>query len=292
MTLIRAAAPTDMDAIRAIAASFDLLDSWPGAPDYLDLERDAGRLVVADGEGAVAGFAGTLTRGRLTHLGDLFIDPATQSAGLGGRLLDAVLSSPHSASGADSRSGADSGSGQGAGAGAAVVTFASSDPRALALYLRHGLRPRLPVWYLRGNATSLPEPAVDIRPATAGEIASLDAEIGGGRRAGQLAWYLGLPGAAAWATPDGYAVTRLVGDRCVLGPAGGHDPAASVRAAIAAARLAADERRPVHVAVFATHPLAVALVGAGFHIVDHDTFMATPAADLDTDRYIPHPDLG
>ncbi|OHV34791.1 MULTISPECIES: GNAT family N-acetyltransferase [Pseudofrankia] len=279
MTLIRAARPADMAAVRGIAAGFDLLGAWPSQPDFLDLERETGRLVVADvadvagGVARVVGFAGALTRGGLTHLGDLFIDPGTQSAGLGRRLLEAVLPGP----------------------GHPVVTFASSDPRALSLYLRQGLRPRQPLWYLGGGAAALPDAPAEIRPATADDIAELDAEVSGGHRVEHLAWYLDQPGVAAWRTPGGYAVTRVHGDRCAVGPAGGHDADATVRAVLAAAREAAGSvraARSVHLAVFAAHSLAAVLVGAGFRITDQDTFMATPGSPLDTDRYVPDADLG
>jgi GNAT superfamily N-acetyltransferase len=73
-------------------------------------------------DGVVTGFTGTLPRGRLTHLGDLFIRSHAQSHGLGQALFRYAL--------ADAPS---------------VITFASANPRAMALYLRAGLIPRCPL---------------------------------------------------------------------------------------------------------------------------------------------------
>ncbi|MBL7500496.1 GNAT family N-acetyltransferase [Frankia sp. CNm7] len=270
MSDVRAATPADMPAVRAVATGFGLLDTWPGRADFLDLEREDGRLWVADGDEGVVGFAGTLSRGTLTHLGDLFVDPRTQSAGLGRRLLSAVLP----------------------GAGADVVTFASSDPRALTLYLRHGLRPSQPLWYLNGRPKTPPAGAVRPPPVGVDEVAGLDAEASGGHRGRHLAWYAAQPGVTAWSTRHGYAFTRVHGDACVLGPAGGRDPDACVQAVLAAVGQAADRGLAVSVAVFGAHPAVPALLDAGLRLVDQDTFMTSRDGALDVYRYVPNPDLG
>ena len=90
-----------------------------GVPSLYDHELAARELVVAEHEGQVVGFAALLTRGRVCFLADLFVDPAHQSRGLGGHLLRQVL--PRQ--------------------GRPWCTLSSSDPRALSLYLRAGLRP-------------------------------------------------------------------------------------------------------------------------------------------------------
>src|ERR1700759_1912006 len=105
-----------MAAVRRIADAFGLLKQWPEPPDFLDAERVFGRLRTAapDPSGEPVGFGGTLRRGDLTHLGDLFIDPAHQPGGAGRALLDQLFD----------------------GTGARV-TFASGDPRAVPSYLRY-----------------------------------------------------------------------------------------------------------------------------------------------------------
>ena len=75
-----------------------------------------GTLLVAERDGAVIGFAGIIERGELVFLTDLFVAPETQSHGVGAALLAAVL--PRD--------------------GRTLATIGSSDPRALALYIRAG----------------------------------------------------------------------------------------------------------------------------------------------------------
>ncbi|WP_045878132.1 GNAT family N-acetyltransferase [Pseudofrankia sp. DC12] len=270
--IVRDAAPGDLAEVRAIADEHEIRAGWPdGAPDFLDLERAAGRLMVAvAGDGVVEGFAGTLTRGTLTHLGDLFIAARAQSGGHGRRLLDAVLPP----------------------AGADVVTFASSDRRAQALYLRYGLVPGQPLWYLRGGPAARLGVGAELRAASSEEVAGLDAAASGGERARHLAWYAGLPGVAVWAGPGGYVFTRVEGVICHVGPAGGDDAAACTQIVLAAARLAAADRLTVSVAAFGAQPVARALVEAGYRIEDQDTLMVSRPGLFDLERYVPHTDLG
>ncbi|HEU5158181.1 MAG TPA: GNAT family N-acetyltransferase [Streptosporangiaceae bacterium] len=266
---IRVAADADLPGVRAVAAHFDLLADWPQPPDFLDLERRHGRLAVATDAGAVIGFAGILPRGPLTHLGNLFVLPDAQSAGLGGALLRFVLPRDRP-----------------------VTTYASSDPRALALYVRHGLRPIHPLLYLTGPTGRMPVPEVSPRRATVAEIAALDATVGGGHRPTHLAWYEGRPGVQVWTVPDGYAVTRTRGTGVLVGPAGGRHPDACVDAVLAAVHQAAGTADEVQVAVFGPHPALPVLLAAGLHIDDQDTLMTTADGLIAVDRYVPQPDLG
>ncbi|WP_181019881.1 GNAT family N-acetyltransferase [Nonomuraea typhae] len=266
--MVRVATADDLPAVRRVARRFGLLEGWPGTPDFLDAERAFGRLLFApDDAGGALGFGGTLRRGGLTHLGDLFVLPERQSSGLGRTLLTELLreSGPK-------------------------VTFASSDPRAIALYVRHGLRPLTPLLYLTGPATRLPAATVlRTRPEDA---APLDATSSGGDRGATLAWYAAVPGVTLYATDRGYAAARERADHVLIGPAGGatpHDCADAVLGALAAARPAG-----ARIALPGTHPLVPVLIGAGWRIMDMDTLMADDEAGalIQPDRYVPHPDLG
>lgn len=270
LPLVRAAEDTDMPGIRAIAMQHDILRDWPLRPDFLDLEREASRLLVVHGHTGVLGFAGTLTRGTITHLGDLFIDGQAQSAGLGARLLAAILPP----------------------AGRPIVTYASADPRALALYVRHGLLPRQPLWYLAGHPTALPPTTARLYRATVDQVADLDAQISGGHRHEQLTWYANRPGVAVWSTTGGYAFTRTDNNSLTIGPAGGRDPQAAADAVLAAAHHAQTQRFQVSLAVFGTHPAAAILLRAGLRIVDHDTLMTSHDQLLSVEQYVPNADLG
>ncbi|WP_090939423.1 GNAT family N-acetyltransferase [Nonomuraea jiangxiensis] len=257
-----------MPAVRRVATRFGLLAGWSGTPDFLDAERSFGTLLLApDDAGGAAGFGGTLRRGPVTHLGDLFVLPEHQSSGVGRTLLAELL-----------------------GRNGPKVTFASSDPRAVALYVRHGLRPWTPLLYLTGPAAGPAAPVA--RPAPARDVAALDALASGGARPTALAWYAALPGVTLYATGHGYAAARRTGHDVVIGPAGGTTPQDCADAVLGA--LAATRARTARIAVPGPHPLVPALLGAGWRIGDLDTVMADDAALalIQPDRYVPHPDLG
>jgi GNAT superfamily N-acetyltransferase len=268
-----------MPAVRAVAGRFGLLTGWPAARDFLDAERVFGTLLIASADSRAAhGFGGTLRRGAVTHLGDLFVLPEHQSSGTGRALLSKLL----------------------VGDGP-TATFASSDPRAMGLYVRYGLRPWCPLLYLTGPVAAIPAPPV--REARPEEVAPLDARAAGGARPGTLGWYAAVPGVTPYATDQGYAFARVTGDHVVIGPAGGETPQDCTRAvlgalaAIAAGNGAgpvAGRTRTARLAVPGVHPLVPVLIGAGWRISDMDTFMANEAAlaVIHPGRYIPHPDLG
>ncbi|GAA4921385.1 GNAT superfamily N-acetyltransferase [Nonomuraea thailandensis] len=304
-TGVRAATQDDMPAVRGVARRFGLLGGWrPGSPDFLDAERAFGTLLLApappgEEDGLALGFGGTLRRGELTHLADLFVLPAHQSSGLGRALLARLLA-----------------------ADGPRATFASSDPRALGLYVRHGLRPWCPLLYLTGPAAGLPAPRV--RVTSAGEVAALDAAVAGGDRRRTLAWHAALPGVTAYAAGEGYAFARATAGGVLIGPAGGATPQDCANAVLgalaatttpgtttpgtatpgtatpgtaktAAPALAATTTPDIgKIAVPGPHPLVPALIAAGWRIRDLDTLMADDAALalIHPDRYIPHPDLG
>jgi hypothetical protein len=269
---VRDATSDDLAAVRVIADEHEIRHGWPdGSPDFLDLERAVGRLMVAvTADGVVEGFVGTLSRGTLIHLGDLFITTKAQSGGHGRRLLAAALPPGR----------------------ADIVTFASADRRAQALYLRRGLVPSQPLWYLRGGPSAVPVATDEPRRATVAEVVRLDAAVSGGERAAHLAWYAARPGVAVWSTPGGYAFTRVTHGGCLIGPAGGRDSAASTEVVLAVARRAAADGLAVTVAAFGAHPVALGLIRAGYRIEDQDLLMATRPGLVSIDRYIPNTDLG
>ena len=162
--IIRPARADDLAGIHEIARSFGLLGAWPSGPDFLDREHETGSLAVATVDDRVVAFAGALRRGDLTHLGDLFVLRHHQSHGLGQELLDLVLAP-----------------------GSPAVTFASADPRAVALYIRRGMRPRGVILYLAGGASRLDGPHATVHAASSDHIADLDTTVSGGSRTADLA---------------------------------------------------------------------------------------------------------
>jgi GNAT superfamily N-acetyltransferase len=266
--IARPAAAGDMPGVRAVAEHFGNLDQWPYRPDYLDRELETGGLWVGVSETEVVGFGGTFRRGNLTHLGDLFVLTEHQSSGIGRTVLAGLLA-----------------------ANEHLVTFASSDPRALALYTRQGMRPRCPLLYLQGTVAALPEPAVAAVPVAAESLVELDAEASGGRRRADLLWYGQQAGVSAYRTAAGYAFVRAVGGEIIIGPAGGVSAAGSVDAVLAALAYHRVEET-ARVSVFGPHPLLPLLLSAGFVITDMDVFLSSDPDVVPYDRYLPHNDLG
>ncbi|WP_432926600.1 GNAT family N-acetyltransferase [Microbispora sp. CA-135349] len=269
--IVRPAADADMPGLRAVANSFGLLGMWPEQPDFVDAEREFGAVVVGEVDGTIVGFGGTLRRGTVTHLGDLFVLPDHQSSGVGRAILSRLLPQ-----------------------GTPTVTFASADKRAFALYVRNGMRPRCPLLYLergplggrpasRGSGQAPGE--ADVRAA-----AAMDAHVCGGDRASTLRWFAGLPGVTLHVSGSGYAFARTAGDGVVIGPAGGATPQDCADIVLEAAN-AHPGAGPVHVAVPGTHPLLPLLLDEGWHIGDMDTLM-TSEDFMRLDRYVPHHDLG
>jgi GNAT superfamily N-acetyltransferase len=97
------------------------------------LARTANQFWVAEEDGQVVGYARSILRDGLLELTEFFVRPASQSGGLGRRLLERTFS----ARGAVRR---------------AIV--ATSDTRALARYLKSGVYARFPLF----NFRRIPEP--------------------------------------------------------------------------------------------------------------------------------------
>lgn len=91
-------------------------------------QLDTGTLVVAERDGRIVGFGGTITRDSRWYLSDLFVDPRVHGAGIGRRLVDELVAIDQP--------------------GPQRVTLSSSDHRALSLYTRLGMVPRWPIFTL------------------------------------------------------------------------------------------------------------------------------------------------
>jgi GNAT superfamily N-acetyltransferase len=285
---VRPAAASDLDAIRRIEEAYGNLRPWPARPDFLDHEFEAGRIVVAERLTEVVGFAGVFDYGELTYLADLFVRPDLLGQGIGRALLEVIL--------------------QGCEAWA---TLASSDPRAVPLYARFGVRPVMRALYVSGgleDARRLPSlpssPRIASPHADLDELVDLDAVTCGRRRPLEHRFLLGLRGTVALVHgaedhASAYAYVRTVlaegqaEPEAFIGPCGGESEADFThitRAAIHQAAEAGCER--IHLAVFEGHPDLSMLLQAGFRVDDADTFMATNAELLDGRSYAPNPEFG
>src|SRR5713226_8663431 len=167
MTNFRPAHETDLRAMYEVFYQNEVLDnphppSAGDTPPYLRHVLQTGALYLAEQDGKVLAFAGAITRRNITFLTDLFVLPAQQSGQLGKQLLHAVLPEDD----------------------LVHFTVSSSDPRALALYIRAGMRPHSPVFVLRLEKPTyewpLP-PDLEISEAEPDDLALIrwDDQIGG-----------------------------------------------------------------------------------------------------------------
>ena len=279
---VRAAVDTDLAAITAILEANDEPVTWPDVPraPYVEhlLSRPGLRLVVGELDGTVAGVAGSIEVGGpgRRFLTDLFVDPARQSRGLGTALLRAAMD------GATER-----------------MTFSSSDKRALASYIRNGMRPWWPLLYLEVEASRLgpQEAGVVTRPADVEETTRLSRAWTGLDRSPDFAYYARLPDAAGFTvTIDGEIAAigwarRELAEPCRwLAHASIAPDAEPVRAAFAIIRAAARGER-LGAALPGPHPAVAPLLEAGVRIGGTDTFCATDLRLLDTERLFPNPGM-
>lgn len=281
--IIRPASEADIPAITAILEANDEPVTWPDVPraPYVDhlLARPRAHIVVGELDGVVAAIAGSIDVGGpgRRFLTDLYVDPARQSRGLGTAVLRAVFE------GADER-----------------MTFSSSDPRALAAYIRNGMRPWWPLLYLEVAAGRLGghDAGVEAREADTGETARLSLEWTGIDRAVDFEFYARLPEASGFAVVVDGALAAVGWARRERAPAGGRwldhatiaPHADATRTAFGVLRAAAGTER-LGAAVPGPHPAVASLFEQGVRFGGTDTFCATDRDLLDPDRIFPSPGL-
>jgi GNAT superfamily N-acetyltransferase len=273
---IRTATEDDLRAIDAVLRAND--EPPPGEPMYPPGAQDPylghlirrGTTAVAEVDGAIVGFGATVFTGRATHLADLFVLPALQGRGHGGRLLAAVF-----------------------GDRFPRTTFSSADPRAMPLYVRAGMAPLWPSLYVAGDPRGLPaDPkGLEIEDVTLDDVARLEREWAGVDRSADVAFWStfsepravvirrgGRPVAVGLARARLNAVGRWV-DRALVAP--DEEPTAPLLALI---RRAAGSGDLIGASVAGPSPLLPALLAAGFRIRDRDTFMASDPTLVDPAR--------
>jgi len=277
---VRPATDADIPAITAILEANDEPVSWPDVPrpPYVVhlLTRPATRVVVGELDGSVAGVAASIEVGSAERrfLSDLYVDPTRQSRGLGRAMLDEVLA------GASER-----------------MTFSSSDRRALAAYIRNGMRPWWPLLYLEIEPGTLgdDERGVEARPADAAETADHSRTWTGIDRSADFAFYAGLPDAEGFTVvvdgavaAVGWARRELAAPGRWLDHASFAPDADPIRSAIAVLQAASRGER-VGAAVPGPHPAVGALLERGVRLGDADTHCATDRDLLDPTRIFPSP---
>ncbi len=250
----------------------DILNPPPAmgdTPSYLRHVLQTGTMYVAEQDGEVLAFAGAITRGTVTFLTDLFVRPTQQSNQLGKTLLRAVL--PHNT--------------------LIRCTESSSDPRALALYIREGMRPQWPLFALRLQKPIAKMPSIDdieVVDADADdpELIRWDAQISGRLRpVDHQYWVQKEHAIPLWFRRQkqiigyGYirlnAGTLLYPDACTLGPIGVSNSEDATACVLATVNLALQKADALHINVPGPHPCLAPLLERGFRITDVDTFVSS-----------------
>jgi len=276
---IRAATPDDIPAIRSLLAAHGndgpivVVDIV--GPYVAHLIRHH-RAMVSEANGELLAFGAVVDAGVAVHLADLFVRPDLLGRGIGRPLLATLF-----------------------GDTARRTTFASSDPRALPLYVRAGLSPLWMCAYLEGAAAVLPPtPAsLDVEDAEPARLAALELAWTGVDRSVDHAFW-GAQGEADsfLVAVDGepvaigharvrQAVPVRVIDRLLVRT--GTDPVAPTLAALSRAA------RGGLVAAFIQGPSPVlrALLDLGFMILDRDQYLASEPGLVDPARLIPNPGM-
>ncbi len=251
-----------------------------GLMPYLRHVLGTGTMYVAERDDGVAAFAGSIARGDVRYLTDLFVRPRAQSAGLGQTLLRHVLP-------ADGR---------------VHYTCSSTDPRALALYIRSGMQPQWPHLNLRLNRPlgGLPVADVETVEARADDpaLARWDTEIGGRPRPEEHEyWTREQHGVPLWfrrrGDTVGYGYARLGGgtlyypQACTVGPIGARTPEDAAACVAAAVGWASRRAEVLRIDLPGPHPALAPLLAAGFRIVYVETFLSTaPVSFFDARRYV------
>lgn len=276
MTIFRPARETDL------AQAYDVfyqneVHNTPTPPRPAEVPSDlyhtleTGTVYVAEQDGTILAFAASITRGSVTFLTDLFVRPDQQSSRLGQTLLGHVMPQNNTIR----------------------CTFSSSDPRALALYIRSGMQPRWPhlclrlTGPLRDNPTN---PDVEIHEGQADDPAfsQWDAQVSGRPRlADHTYWLHRQHTVPLWFTRQGnkigYAYVRLgegtlwYPQACTLGPIGVkslEDATACVLATVNWAHKHAGAG-VLLINVPGPHPALASLLNIGFHITYVETFLST-----------------
>src|SRR5215469_3289277 len=238
MTIFRPARETDLAQAYNVFYQNDIIDTpappAPGdVPSTLRHILRTGTMYVAEQDGHILAFASAITRDHVTFLTDMFVHPDQQSSKLGKTLLQLVLpQSEH-----------------------IRCTMSSTDPRALALYIRYGMQPQWPNFCLRLNGPirgNFPTTDIEIIEGQASdpEFVHWDAQIGGRSRSIDHAYWIREQRAVPlWfqrqGNSIGYGYIRLGAgtlwypEACTLGPIGANtseDAIACVLTAVVWAR--------------------------------------------------------
>ncbi len=287
MATIRPATEADLPSAYEVFYQNELRDDpqlpFPDIiPPYMSHVLQTGTFNVAEEDDKIIAFAGSITRGNISFLTDLFVLPSLQSGKLGKALLQSVL--PEN--------------------GIVHCTLSSSDPRAQALYIRSGMRPWWPQYALHlSNPTQAAwplAPDMEIIEADASDpsLLSWDTGVSGRPRPQDLEfWVRDEQGVPLWFRRKGqivgYGYARfgagvyLDSRMCKIGPMGADMPEDATACILAMIHWAAQQSAEIHIDVPGPHPCLAMLLERGFRIKSFDTVVCSATSlFLDARCYI------
>ena len=265
-------------------------DPNPPAPRQLpglQHQLEHGEMLVAERDGRVIGFAARIVRGDVAYLVDLFIRPEAQSEHVGRTLLEIVFPDDVPIR----------------------CTMSSTDFRAHARYIRSGVRPQWPNYWLRAISRELRDlPAADVSVQEVdphdSELLIWDSELSGRARSQDIAYWLAKRGAVPlWFRRGertlGYGFVHTRGgaslwypDAFVVGPIGARTPEDASACVFAAVEWARSRAAVIQLPVPGPHSALSTLLDARCRIVYIETFYSS-AADpfFDPALYLPSGDF-
>ena len=286
MPTIRRAHAGDLSQIYDVIYETEMADQPHPPPQggvlpYLKHDLESGVTYVAEQEGQILAFASLIRRASVAYLTELFVRRRAQSAHLGTTLLHHILPSDIPTR----------------------CTMSSTDPRALALYIRAGMQPKWPHFCLRANAPApsvLPSTDVEIvkAQATDPEFLRWDADISGRPRPEDHTYWVREEGAVPFwfyrrGIVVGYGYVRLGAgtlwypDALTVGPIGVRAVEDAVACVVAAVEWARPRAAVLRINVPGPHPSLAPLLDAGFHITYVETFVSSATEPFfDAQRYL------
>jgi ribosomal protein S18 acetylase RimI-like enzyme len=241
-----------------------------------------GELFVSEAAGRIVGFSGSIVRGDVRYLTDLFVLRERQDAGLGRALLAAAMPPD----------------------GRVHATLSSRDPRAMALYVRAGMRPWFPHFLIDAPpavAAGLGRDDVGVIPADPDDpdLVRWDTEIGGRPRAEDLSdlarsraavpmWVERVRSRIGYAFVQGSTPGYLRHpEATTIGPVGVRDPEDAAPAVCAVAAWAAARASLLSIGVPGPHAALTPLLEAGGRITYVELFLSSREPFADPRCYVP-----
>lgn len=241
------AEPNDLDDLHRVWWSTEPADEPKKHNPWFSHVLQTGTMVVVEVEHRVVGFAGYRRVGNTGVISDCFVEPGFQGAGVGTRLLAAVVDgiSP-------------------------VMTLASDHARAAPLYRRYGMEPIVACHYVAGQPSKVPRGV----PVQESPFYPVDVSDLPHLRGGLGCTFLQVSDSLV-------AVTRGSIESSWVAP--NDDPMEVIASAVG--YLADMGSREVEIQLGEDHAALTWLLEVGFRITFSDTLMASPEASVpDTKR--------